>query len=78
MLDDYFPDSWLLIVDESHVTCIAVAGDVQRRPGPSKKVLIDHGFRCPVQFLSLLPLKGEEFWTKARQTVLNSATPGYG
>ena len=42
---DYFPDDWLLIVDESHVTCSVQA--IQRRP--ARKVLIEHGFRLPVR-----------------------------
>ena len=73
-LIDYFPDDWLLIVDESHVTCSQLQamynGDQAR-----KKVLIDHGFRLP-SAADNRPLKGEEFWTKARQTVFVSATPG--
>ncbi|OUW49052.1 MAG: excinuclease ABC subunit B [Synechococcus sp. TMED187] len=73
-LIDYFPDDWLLIVDESHVTCSQLQamynGDQAR-----KKVLIDHGFRLP-SAADNRPLKAEEFWTKARQTVFVSATPG--
>ncbi len=73
-LIDYFPDDWLLIVDESHVTCSQLHamynGDQAR-----KKVLIDHGFRLP-SAADNRPLKSEEFWSKARQTVFVSATPG--
>ena len=73
-LIDYFPDDWLLIVDESHVTCSQLQamynGDQAR-----KKVLIEHGFRLP-SAADNRPLKGEEFWEKARQTVFVSATPG--
>ncbi|WP_115019161.1 excinuclease ABC subunit UvrB [Synechococcus sp. UW140] len=73
-LIDYFPDDWLLIVDESHVTCSQLQamynGDQAR-----KKVLIEHGFRLP-SAADNRPLKAEEFWTKARQTVFVSATPG--
>ena len=73
-LIDYFPDDWLLIVDESHVTCSQLQamynGDQAR-----KKVLIDHGFRLP-SAADNRPLKGAEFWEKARQTVFVSATPG--
>ena len=73
-LIDYFPDDWLLIVDESHVTCSQLNamynGDQAR-----KKVLIEHGFRLP-SAADNRPLKGEEFWDKARQTVFVSATPG--
>jgi excinuclease ABC subunit B len=73
-LIDYFPKDWLLIVDESHVTCSQLQamynGDQAR-----KKVLIEHGFRLP-SAADNRPLKGEEFWEKARQTVFVSATPG--
>ena len=73
-LIDYFPDDWLLIVDESHVTCSQLQamynGDQAR-----KKVLIEHGFRLP-SAADNRPLKGEEFWDKAKQTVFVSATPG--
>ena len=73
-LIDYFPDDWLLIVDESHVTCSQLQamynGDQAR-----KKVLIEHGFRLP-SAANNRPLKGAEFWEKARQTVFVSATPG--
>ncbi len=73
-LIDYFPDDWLLIVDESHVTCsqlLAMYNGDQAR----KKVLIDHGFRLP-SAADNRPLKSEEFWSKAHQTVFVSATPG--
>ncbi len=73
-LIDYFPDDWLLVVDESHVTCSQLQamynGDRSR-----KQVLIDHGFRLP-SAADNRPLKGEEFWEKARQTIFVSATPG--
>ncbi len=73
-LIDYFPKDWLLVVDESHVTCsqlIAMYNGDQSR----KKVLIDHGFRLP-SAADNRPLKAEEFWMKANQTVFISATPG--
>ncbi len=73
-LIDYFPDDWLLVVDESHVTCSQLRamynGDQSR-----KKVLIEHGFRLP-SAADNRPLKAEEFWQKAHQTVFVSATPG--
>jgi excinuclease ABC subunit B len=73
-LIDYFPDDWLLVVDESHVTCSQLQamynGDQSR-----KQVLIEHGFRLP-SAADNRPLKGEEFWLKARQTIFVSATPG--
>ncbi len=73
-LIDYFPNDWLLVVDESHVTCSQLQamynGDQSR-----KKVLIEHGFRLP-SAADNRPLKAEEFWGKASQTVFISATPG--
>ena len=73
-LIDYFPDDWLLVVDESHVSCSQLQamynGDQSR-----KQVLIEHGFRLP-SAADNRPLKGEEFWEKARQTIFVSATPG--
>jgi len=73
-LIDYFPDDWLLVVDESHVTCPQLHamynGDQAR-----KKVLIEHGFRLP-SAADNRPLKCEEFWSKSKQTLFVSATPG--
>jgi excinuclease ABC subunit B len=73
-LIDYFPRDWLLVVDESHVTCSQLQamynGDQSR-----KQVLIEHGFRLP-SAADNRPLKGEEFWSKANQTIFVSATPG--
>ncbi len=73
-LIDYFPKDWLLVIDESHVTCPQLHamynGDQAR-----KKVLIDHGFRLP-SAADNRPLKCEEFWEKSRQTLFISATPG--
>ena len=73
-LIDYFPADWLLVVDESHVTCPQLHamynGDQSR-----KKVLIDHGFRLP-SAADNRPLKCEEFWEKSKQALFISATPG--
>jgi len=73
-LIDYFPKDWLLVVDESHVTCPQLHamynGDQSR-----KKVLIDHGFRLP-SAADNRPLKCDEFWEKSKQTLFISATPG--
>ncbi len=73
-LIDYFPEDWLLLVDESHVTCPQLHamynGDQSR-----KKVLIEHGFRLP-SAADNRPLKCEEFWDKSKQTLFISATPG--
>jgi excinuclease ABC subunit B len=73
-LIDYFPKDWLLVVDESHVTCSQLQamynGDQSR-----KQVLIEHGFRLP-SAADNRPLKAGEFWEKATQTIFVSATPG--
>jgi excinuclease ABC subunit B len=73
-LIDYFPDDWLLVVDESHVSCSQLQamynGDQSR-----KQVLIEHGFRLP-SAADNRPLKGVEFWDKAHQSIFVSATPG--
>ena len=71
---DYFPDDFLLFVDESHVTLPQVrgmyAGDHAR-----KKNLIDYGFRLPSAFDNR-PLNFDEFYGKINQAVFVSATPG--
>lgn len=73
-LVDYFPQDWLLVIDESHVTVPQLRamynGDRAR-----KTVLIDHGFRLP-SAADNRPLKAEEFWQKVNQCVFVSATPG--
>lgn len=73
-LVDYFPQDWLLIVDESHVSVPQIRamynGDQAR-----KKVLIDHGFRLP-SAADNRPLQSDEFWQKVNQCVFVSATPG--
>ncbi len=71
---DYFPDDFLLIVDESHVTlpqCRAMyAGDRSR-----KDALVNFGFRLPSAYDNR-PLNFEEFQSKLNQTIYVSATPG--
>ena len=71
---DYFPDDFLLFVDESHVTLPQVrgmsGGDTAR-----KKNLVDFGFRLPSAYDNR-PLFFEEFESKLNQTVFVSATPG--
>ena len=73
-LIDYFPDDWLLVVDESHVSVPQIRamynGDQAR-----KRVLIEHGFRLP-SAADNRPLKSEEFWDKVNQCIFVSATPG--
>jgi len=70
---DFFPDDYLLIVDESHATIPQVrgmfAGDHSR-----KTTLVEHGFRLPMA-LDNRPLKFEEWNARRKQTVLVSATP---
>ena len=71
---DYFPDDFLLFVDESHVMLPQLramyGGDYAR-----KKTLVDFGFRLPSAFDNR-PLKFEEFERKLNQTIFVSATPG--
>ena len=73
-LIDYFPDDFLLVIDESHVTVPQIGamfhGDQSR-----KRTLVDHGFRLP-SALDNRPLKWEEFQDRIGQTVYLSATPG--
>ena len=71
---DYFPDDFLLIIDESHVTVPQIGamfeGDMSR-----KRTLVDYGFRLP-SAMDNRPLKWEEFTQRIGQTVYLSATPG--
>ena len=71
---DYFPDDFLLIIDESHVTVPQVGamyeGDMSR-----KRTLVEHGFRLP-SAMDNRPLKWEEFLERIGQTIYLSATPG--
>ncbi|MGF1491831.1 MAG: excinuclease ABC subunit UvrB [Microcoleaceae cyanobacterium] len=73
-LIDYFPNDWLLVVDESHVTVPQIRG-MYNGDQARKKVLIDHGFRLP-SAADNRPLKSEEFWEKMNQCIFVSATPG--
>jgi excinuclease ABC subunit B len=73
-LIDYFPQDWLLVIDESHVTIPQLRG-MYNGDRARKKVLIDHGFRLP-SAADNRPLKAEEFWTKVNQCIFVSATPG--
>ncbi len=72
-LVDYFPDDWLLVVDESHVTVPQIRG-MYNGDQARKQVLIDHGFRLP-SARDNRPLKAEEFWQKVNQCIFLSATP---
>ncbi len=71
---DYFPDDFLLIVDESHVTLPQVRG-MYEGDRARKKVLVEHGFRLP-SALDNRPLNFEEFMALIPQAVFVSATPG--
>jgi excinuclease ABC subunit B len=73
-LIDYFPEDWLLVIDESHVTIPQIRG-MYNGDQARKKVLIDHGFRLP-SAADNRPLKADEFWDKVRQCIFVSATPG--
>jgi excinuclease ABC subunit B len=72
-LIDYFPEDWLLVIDESHVTIPQLRG-MYNGDQARKKVLIDHGFRLP-SAADNRPLKSEEFWDKVNQCIFVSATP---
>lgn len=71
---DYFPEDFLTVIDESHVTVPQIgamsAGDSSR-----KRTLVEHGFRLP-SALDNRPLRFEEFLERTGQTVYLSATPG--
>lgn len=71
---DYFPDDFLLFVDESHVTIPQVRG-MYHGDFARKKTLIDYGFHLPSAFDNR-PLNYEEFYGKLNQIVFVSATPG--
>lgn len=70
---DFFPEDFLLMVDESHTTMPQVRG-MYNGDKARKQVLIDHGFRLP-SALDNRPLKLEEFEGKLNQTLYVSATP---
>jgi excinuclease ABC subunit B len=73
-LIDYFPEDFLLVLDESHQTVPQIGamyeGDMSR-----KRMLVEHGFRLP-SAMDNRPLKWEEFLERIGQTVYLSATPG--
>jgi excinuclease ABC subunit B len=71
---DYFPEDFLLVIDESHVTVPQIGGmyegDMSR-----KRTLVEHGFRLP-SAMDNRPLRWEEFLDRIGQTIYLSATPG--
>src|SRR5690625_3681716 len=73
-LFDYFPDDFLVVIDESHATLPQIRG-MYNGDRARKQMLVDHGFRLP-SALDNRPLKFEEFEKKANQLIYISATPG--
>ncbi len=71
---DYFPEDFLIVVDESHVTLPQIRG-MYNGDQARKQVLVDHGFRLP-SALDNRPLRFEEFESHVNQIVYVSATPG--
>ena len=71
---DYFPDDFLVVIDESHVT-VPQIGAMYEGDSSRKRTLVDHGFRLP-SALDNRPLTFNEFKDRVGQTVYLSATPG--
>ena len=71
---DYFPEDFLLVLDESHVT-VPQIGAMYEGDAARKRTLVDHGFRLP-SAMDNRPLKWEEFTERIDQSVYLSATPG--
>ena len=71
---DFFPDDWLLVADESHVTLPQVRG-MYNGDRARKETLVNHGFRLP-SALDNRPLQFDEFEHKIHQAIYVSATPG--
>ena len=71
---DYFPEDFLLVIDESHVT-VPQIGAMHEGDASRKRTLVDHGFRLP-SALDNRPLTFAEFEDRVGQTVYLSATPG--
>ncbi len=71
---DYFPDDFLMVVDESHVTIPQLHGQYEGDRS-RKEVLVEHGFRLP-SALDNRPLRFDEWLERTNQAVLLSATPG--
>ena len=71
---DYFPEDFLLVIDESHVT-VPQIGAMHEGDASRKRTLVDHGFRLP-SALDNRPLTFAEFEDRIGQTVYLSATPG--
>ena len=71
---DYFPEDFLTVIDESHVT-VPQIGAMYEGDSSRKRTLVEHGFRLP-SALDNRPLKWPEFLERVGQTVYLSATPG--
>ena len=71
---DYFPDDFLVVIDESHVT-VPQIGAMYEGDASRKRTLVEHGFRLPSALYNR-PLKWEEFLDRVGQKVYLSATPG--
>jgi excinuclease ABC subunit B len=71
---DYFPDDWMCVIDESHVTVPQIHGMFEGDK-TRKETLVEFGFRLP-SALDNRPLRFDEFVNKVPQTVFMSATPG--
>ena len=71
---DYFPEDFLVVIDESHVT-VPQIGAMYEGDASRKRTLVEHGFRLP-SAMDNRPLKFDEFLTRVGQKVYLSATPG--
>ncbi|KAB1658279.1 excinuclease ABC subunit UvrB [Pseudoclavibacter sp. CFCC 11306] len=71
---DYFPDDFLTVIDESHVTVPQIGG-MYEGDASRKRTLVEHGFRLP-SAMDNRPLRWSEFENRVGQTVYLSATPG--
>lgn len=71
---DYFPEDWLLIIDESHIT-IPQIGGMYKGDRSRKEKLVEYGFRLP-SAMDNRPLRFDEFEQSVQQVVFVSATPG--
>ena len=71
---DYFPEDFLLVIDESHVT-VPQIGAMYEGDASRKRTLVEHGFRLP-SAMDNRPLKFDEFLERTGQTIYLSATPG--
>jgi len=71
---DYFPERWLLFIDESHISVPQIGG-MFKGDRSRKEILVDYGFRLPAA-LDNRPLRFDEFQQRTHQIIYVSATPG--